>query len=111
MNDSQRGAPRSMDAAASPRPSPNARSQRAALFFAAALSYAPYQCGKAADRSVREETPGEALYGLAQKMKTEGDEQGYRTTLRYIVERYPSSRYATTAKLDLATDAASVDAP
>ena len=35
--------------------------------------YAPYQCGKGADRSVREETPGEALYGLAQKLKVDGD--------------------------------------
>ena len=78
-----------------------------ALLFALALIYAPYQCGKPADRAAREETPGEALYALAQKMKAEGDERGYRTTLRYIVDRYPSSRYAATARSDLGNDAPS----
>ena len=83
----------------------------AALFLAGALAYAPYQCGKAPEPSLREETPGEALYDLAQKLKAEGDEQGYRTTLRYIVSRYPSSRYAQTAKIDLAADASDADGP
>jgi hypothetical protein len=93
-----------------------AKRSGAALFLAGALAYAPYQCGKAPDPSVREETPGEALYGLAQKMKADGDDQGYRTTLRYIVARYPSSRYAAAARVDLGTgtntaDAAVVDGP
>ena len=35
----------------------------------------------------------------------EGDEQGYRTTLRYIVTRYPSSRFAAAAQADLGADA------
>jgi hypothetical protein len=83
----------------------------AALFLAGALIYAPYQCGKAPDPSLREETPGEALYGLAQKMKADGDEQGYRTTLRYILARYPSSRYAAAARVDLSADAADTDGP
>jgi len=82
------------------------------LFLAGAVAgYAPYQCGKAPDRSVREETPGEALYGLAKKLRAEGDEQGYRTTLRYIVARYPSSRFAVAARADLGADASEVDAP
>jgi hypothetical protein len=72
---------------------------------------APYQCGKGADRSVREETPGEALYGLAQKLKAEGDVQGYRTTLRYLVARYPSSRFAASAKVDLEADGADAGSP
>ena len=77
-----------------------------ALLIASTFSgYAPYQCGKAPDKSVREETPGEALYALAQKLKSEGDEQGYRTTLRYIVTRYPSSRFAAAAQADLGEDA------
>ena len=87
------------------------RHRRASLFLAGALLYAPYQCGKAPERSLREETPGEALYGLAQKMKADGDDQGYRTTLRYIVARYPSSRYAVAARIDLGTDAADTDRP
>jgi len=88
-----------------------AKGRGAALFLAGALVYAPYQCGKAPERSLREETPGEALYGLAQKMKADGDEQGYRTTLRYIVARYPSSRYAAAARIGLSTDAADGDGP
>ena len=83
----------------------------AALLLAGALVYAPYQCGKSPEPSLREETPGEALYGLAQKMKADGDEQGYRTTLRYILARYPSSRYAQAARVDLAADAGGDDAP
>lgn len=74
------------------------------LLFLIAMSlsgHAPYQCGKSADRSVREETPGEALYALAQKLKAEGDIAGYRTTLEYIVSRFPSSRFATAAQIDL----------
>ena len=88
-----------------------AKRSRAALFLTGALAYAPYQCGKAQDRSVREETPGEALYGLALKMRADGDEQGYRTTLRYIVARYPSSRQAEAARVDLAADASDTDGP
>ncbi len=77
-----------------------------ALLFASTFAgYAPYQCGKSPDKSVREETPGEALYALAQKLKAEGDEQGYKTTLRYIVARYPSSRFAAAAQSDLGDDA------
>lgn len=79
------------------------------LLLAGALAYAPYQCGKSPERSAREETPGEALYGLAQKMKADGDDQAYRTTLRYIVERYPSSRYAAAARIDLTADAGDGD--
>jgi TolA-binding protein len=89
----------------------SARSRGAAILFAGALAYAPYQCGKSPDPSLREETPGEALYGLAQKMKADGDDQGYRTTLRYIVARYPSSRYAAAARVDLGADAADTDGP
>jgi hypothetical protein len=78
------------------------RSRARALVFAFALTgYAPYQCGKAPDRSLREETPGEALYSLAHKLKADGDERAYLTTLRYIVARYPSSRFATAAQVDL----------
>jgi len=96
---------------AEPREGGRAKHRRVALFLAGALAYAPYQCGKAPERSLREETPGEALYGLAQKMKADGDDQGYRTTLRYIVARYPSSRYAAAARIDLGTDAADTDRP
>jgi len=87
------------------------KSARALLFAGALAGYAPYQCGKAPDRSLREETPGEALYGLAQKLKADGDEQAYLTTLRYIVTRYPSSRFAAAARSDLDAHAPDAKAP
>ena len=71
------------------------------LIAAGLFERAPYQCGKAPDRTIREETPAEALYGLAQKLKAEGDDRGYRTTLEYIVQRYPSSRFAVSAREEL----------
>ncbi|HKQ68304.1 MAG TPA: hypothetical protein VJT73_03155 [Polyangiaceae bacterium] len=72
---------------------------------------APYQCARSPDRSAREETPGEALYAVAQKLRAEGDEQGYRTTLHYLVDHYPSSRFAAAARLDLGGDAGASGAP
>jgi outer membrane protein assembly factor BamD (BamD/ComL family) len=74
------------------------------------LYHAPYQCGRSPEATVREETPAEALYHVAQKLRAQGDEQGYKTTLRYIVERYPSSRFAIAARADLAEDASAVGA-
>ena len=86
-----------------------ARGGTLALLIAGSLSgRAPYQCGKAPDRTIREETPGEALYALAQKLKADGDEQGYKTTLRYIVTHYPSSRFSVAARQDLGPDAPAV---
>jgi outer membrane protein assembly factor BamD (BamD/ComL family) len=76
--------------------------------------HAPYQCARSPEATVREETPAEALYHVAQKLRADRDEQGYKTTLRYIVERYPSSRFAVAARADLselAGDAALADAP
>jgi hypothetical protein len=81
------------------------------LLVGTLTGYAPYQCGRAPDRSVREETPGEALYGVAQKLRADGDEAGYRTTLTYLVARYPSSRFAEAARADLGGDASDRDAP
>ncbi len=89
-----------------------ARGGTLALLIGGAFSnHAPYQCGKAPDRSVREETPGEALYALAQKLKAEGDDRGYKTTLRYIVTRYPASRFAAAARADLGPEGADGGAP
>jgi outer membrane protein assembly factor BamD (BamD/ComL family) len=80
----------------------------AIVFLVASTSarYAPYQCGHSPERSLREETPGEALYGVAQKLKAEGDQRGYETTLRYLIERYPSSRFAAMAEDELGVDGA-----
>ena len=73
------------------------------LVLAAALVAAPIQCGSEADPALAmEETPAEALYQLAQVLKREGNEQGWRLTLEQILARYPSSRFAVAAKQDLA---------
>lgn len=88
-----------------------ARAVSVMLLLGIFSGHAPYQCGRSTEATAREETPGEALYHVAQKLHAEGDEQGYRTTLRYIVERYPSSRFAVAARADLAADASYADAP
>lgn len=77
---------------------------RAALYAGvlAALA-APVQCERASDPELRrEETPGEALHGLAERFAAEGNAAARRTTLTYLVERYPNSRFAPRAREELA---------
>jgi TolA-binding protein len=74
-----------------------------ALLLVAALSGAPVQCGSEPDPSnAMEETPGEALYELAEKFRKNGDSDAWRDTLLHLIERYPGSRFAVAAKQDLA---------
>jgi hypothetical protein len=72
-----------------------------ALLLAASLS-APIQCGSKPRPELRmEEEPAEALYKLAERFAAQGDQKARMDTLRFIVERYPTSRFAQAAKLDL----------
>jgi len=65
---------------------------------------APFQCSSEADPSrAIEESPGEALFRLSEQFKADGDEKARVRTLRYLVERYPSSRFARMAEQDLAS--------
>ena len=74
----------------------------ATLLVALGLSGAPLQCASDPDPELRRyETPGEALYGLAQQFKAKGDEEAWRATLEYLIARYPNSRFAVTARSDL----------
>ncbi len=74
----------------------------ALVILTASLSHAPYQCARSNDAALRrEETPAEALYQLASKLRRDGDEHGYRAALEFLIERYPSSRWAETARVDL----------
>lgn len=67
-----------------------------------AAGSAPFQCASEIDpQRRREEEPAEALYGLAEQFKARGERAAQVTTLRYIVKRYPSSRFAEMARLDL----------
>lgn len=76
---------------------------RALVFAAVALAHlAPMQCQSDPEPAERRyETPAEALYDLAQRFKKQGDEQAWRETLEYLIERYPNSRYTVMAKDDL----------
>ncbi len=69
----------------------------------AALGGAPMQCSGGPDPAkAPEETPGEALYQLAQEFRSRGDEAAWRQTLEHLIARYPSSRFAVAARQDLA---------
>ena len=75
---------------------------KAALLLSGFLTLAPLQCASAPDPDRRlEDSPEEALLGLADRMRDAGDEAGRRRTLEYLVERYPSSREAARARLEL----------
>jgi TolA-binding protein len=49
----------------------------------------------------REDTAGDALWGLAEQLQKEGNVEGRRRTLRYLVEKYPSHRFAQAAREEL----------
>ncbi|WP_437922610.1 hypothetical protein WMF37_26605 [Sorangium sp. So ce291] len=73
------------------------------LVLLAAVARAPYQCGASEvdpDRRIYED-PSEALYDLAERFKASGDRGAHADTLRFLVERYPSSRFAEMARRDL----------
>lgn len=76
-----------------------------ALLLAGALSFslAPFQCAHSPDPNERrEDSPGDALWELAQDFHAHHDEAASRGTLTYLVEKYPSSRYAPAAREALA---------
>ena len=68
----------------------------------ALLLAAPLQCpARATPELARDERPDDALWTLSERFAREGDESARRTTLRYLMERYPSSRYSVRAALAL----------
>jgi hypothetical protein len=74
----------------------------AAVIFLLSLGSAPVQCARdpAPERAI-EEQPGEALYELAEQFRERGETKARKDTLAYLVERYPSSRFAARAKQEL----------
>jgi hypothetical protein len=67
------------------------------------IASAPIQCGQTPESELRlDETPGDALWKLAQRFEDEHDEAAARKTMRFLVERYPSSRWARAAREALA---------
>lgn len=77
------------------------RASTAALLVA--LSVAPYQCAREPDPSRRiEDEPAEVVYKLAERFRAEGKADARATTLRYLAERFPTSRFAGVARAELA---------
>jgi hypothetical protein len=75
----------------------------AASVTSAALALAPFQCGHEPDPNVRrEDTAGDALWALAQDFRARHDDAAAHGTLKFLVEKYPSSRYTPAAKEELA---------
>jgi hypothetical protein len=81
-----------------------------AIVFFGSVASAPFQCARNADpESAIEEEPGEALFGLAEQFREQGNVEGRKSTLLYIVKRYPASRFATRATQDLEALGVNVD--
>jgi TolA-binding protein len=74
-----------------------------ATFIAALmLAWAPMQCGGGQpDHPEFEDSPPEALWELSERFHTDGDEAARRRTLEYLIERYPASRFAERARVEL----------
>lgn len=69
----------------------------------ALTSIAPLQCGHTSDPELQlDETPGDALWKLAQRFEAANDQAGERRTLEYLVQEYPASRWAPAAREKLA---------
>lgn len=67
-----------------------------------AASNAPFQCASETDPNRhREEEPGEALYTLAEHFEARGNRKAQLDTLRFLVKRYPESRFAERARVEL----------
>ncbi len=78
-----------------------------AFLLAASVLTAPIQCGHETDPALRQdESPGDALWDLAQRFHDAHDETASWRTLAYLVERYPASRWAAAARERLGGSAA-----
>lgn len=63
------------------------------------LLLAPVQCpSRTPPDLAREETPGEALWLLAERFGARGDTAARRATLCFLVERHPNARFAPRAR-------------
>lgn len=74
----------------------------APLLLLASTATAPFQCAKTNDPNLRmEEDPSQVLYDLADAFHQKNDEHARVETLRFLIAKYPSSRYAEMARIDL----------
>jgi outer membrane protein assembly factor BamD (BamD/ComL family) len=71
--------------------------------MAAVFAVAPLQCPHETDAAhCWDDAPGDGLWDLAQKFRDAHDDAAARRTLEFLVERYPSSRFAPAARDQLA---------
>jgi TolA-binding protein len=69
------------------------------LLAAAVFALAPVQCpSRRGPELAHEDTPGDALWALAERFEQRGDPAASRATLEFLAERYPSSRFAPEAR-------------
>lgn len=74
----------------------------APLLLLAGTATAPLQCAKTSDPALRmEEDPSQVLYDLAEDFHKKNDEPARAATLRFLIAKYPSSRFAGMAREDL----------
>ena len=77
------------------------------LLLLASTATAPLQCARTSDPNLRmEEDPSQVLYDLADAFHKKNDEHARAETLRFLIAKYPSSRYAEMARQDLLDPAA-----
>jgi outer membrane protein assembly factor BamD (BamD/ComL family) len=78
----------------------------AGAIVAGVFALAPLQCPHETDAAhCWDDAPGDSLWDLAQKFRDNHDEAGARRTLQFLVERYPSSRFAPAAREQLGLEA------
>jgi outer membrane protein assembly factor BamD (BamD/ComL family) len=66
------------------------------------LGSAPFQCGDPEPiRYARRDDPAEVVWSLGVRLDRRGQRTAAHETWRYLIERYPTSRYAERARMEL----------
>jgi outer membrane protein assembly factor BamD (BamD/ComL family) len=72
---------------------------RPVLLAALLVAVAPMQCPSKSNPDMRrDDSPGDALWELSESFRARGNQAAADDTLRYLVEKYPSSRFAPAAR-------------
>jgi TolA-binding protein len=79
---------------------------RAAVLTLGILLSAPYQCATEPNERPTEDSAPKALWMLAERFEREHNGAARETTMRQLIEQYPSSRYAERARQALGLSSA-----
>lgn len=71
---------------------------KATLLALGILLGAPYQCATEPNERPKEDSAPQALWMLSERFEQEGNGGARETTLKQLLEHYPSSRYAARAR-------------